>query len=78
VTDPYENAITFIRANNGHEIIARIPGYWPVPVGGVVELGDPNRDYGVERVRVRVNSTSTPAKMDLYLDCVLLPTGLGL
>lgn len=78
MTDLYENSITFIRTEGGNEIIQRIPGYWPVPIGGTVELGNPNRDYGVVSVRIRVNSTDAPPKIDLYLDCALLPTGLGL
>jgi len=76
VADIFENAITFVRIDGGDEIVERIPGYWPVPVGGVIELGNPNRDFGVVSVRIRVNSTEIPPRIDLYLDCTPLPLSL--
>jgi hypothetical protein len=69
-----------VRVNNGHEIIKRIPGFWPPPVGATIELGDAegNRDFGVMSVRLRINGDTDPAPLDLYLDCVEIPLGLGL
>ena len=78
--DLYERAITFVRINDGHDIVTRIPGYWPLPVGATVELGAEagNRDFGVLSVRMRINGDAEPPRIDLYLDCVEIPLGLGL
>jgi hypothetical protein len=80
VSDHYERAITFVRINDGHDIVTRIPGYWPLPVGATVEVGDVagNRDFGVLAVRMRINGDAEPPRIDLYLDCVEIPLGLGL
>lgn len=79
MTDLYEHAITMVRIDGGNDIVKRIQGYWPLPVGGTVELGDVegNRDFGVIAVRMRINGDEQPARIDLYLDCVELPLGLG-
>lgn len=80
MSDLYDNALTFVRVDGGNEIIQRIPDYWPLPVGATVELGDTasNRDFGVVAVRMRINGDTAPARIDLYLDCVEIPLGLGL
>ena len=78
MSDFGDSALTFIRIDGGDEEVRRIPGYWPLPVGATVELGDVagNRDFGVVAVRMRINGDSTPPKIDLYLDCVEIPLGL--
>ena len=80
MSDETTNAVTFIRTEGGHNIVQRIPGFWPVPVGGIVELGGDggNRDYGVDAVRMRAVVIDGQVRIDLYLDCAQIPTGLGL
>ena len=80
MSDETSNAITFIRTDGSHTIVQRIAGFWPLPVGGIVELGGDggNRDYGVDAVRMRVVAVGEETRIDLYLDCAPIPTGLGL
>jgi hypothetical protein len=75
MSDLIEHVLTIVRVNDG--VITQVPGYWPVPVGATVELGMPNRDFVVEKVSVRFYNNSSPAKIDLYLDCVPIPTSLN-
>ena len=37
-----------------------------------------NRDYGVDAVRMRAVVIDGQVRIDLYLDCAQIPTGLGL
>jgi len=51
-----------------------IDDYYPVPVGGIVQLSDPNRDYMVILVRLEIFGTKKD-KITLCLDCIPLPLG---
>jgi len=57
---------TIITALDGIDI--HIQGYYPLPIGSIVELKDPNINLRVEKVRLRVHGESGP--IVLILDCV--------
>jgi len=80
VSDETSKAVTYICTEGGHNIVQRIVGFWPVPVGGIVEIGGAggNRDYGVGAVRMRVAGVGEQTRIDIYPDCAQIPTGLGL
>lgn len=57
---------TIITALDGVNI--HIQGYYPLPIGSIVELGNPNRNLIVEKVRLRVHGEEGP--IVLILNCV--------
>lgn len=70
--DAVDLAITFVQISETTEEVKRISGFWPVPIGSTIELGEPNRDYRVDAVRMRVNGDEKNPRIDLFLDCVAI------
>ena len=57
----YENVRTFIFDENTNQVAHLDIALW-LPVGSVIELGDPNRDAVVQDVRLSLPQNSHPSR----------------